>query len=121
MSGQNLKKIGFSIPELLISIVVLGILTTIGLISWNGYQQKVAEDAVKHDLGTAVSAMESARNFGEGYPGSLPGTFEPGESVSVQYEIGDLQSFCLSGQHINKVEILFHVEQTGVIEEGPCL
>src|SRR5690606_33294900 len=110
MSGQNLKKTGFSIPELIVSIVVLGILATIGLISWSGYQQKVSEDVVKHDLGAAAAAMESARNFGEGYPGSLPSTFEPGDSVLVEYESGDLQSFCLSGQHVDRTAIIYHVD-----------
>jgi prepilin-type N-terminal cleavage/methylation domain-containing protein len=60
----------FTIVELVLVIVVIGILAGITTIAWSGWRQNAAKSEVKSDLLTVASAMESAKNFGSGYPSS---------------------------------------------------
>ena len=60
---------GFTIVELLVVIVLIGILSTITIISYGGYQKTVAVTQLKSDLSSAASAMLKLRSYGgSGYP-----------------------------------------------------
>lgn len=56
---QPLK--GFTIVELLIVIVVIGILAAITIVSFNGVQDKARMAKIKNDLGQMTQAVVSAR------------------------------------------------------------
>lgn len=51
--GANYKKSGFTIVELLIVIVVIGILAAITLVAYNGIRQRATETSIKSDLASA--------------------------------------------------------------------
>lgn len=91
------RTVGFTIVELIVVIAILGILTTIGIISYGGWRESVTQNAIKSDLTTAAQAMESERNFGTGYPTSLPSSFTPSDDVTITWTSGDATSFCLDG------------------------
>lgn len=55
-------RFGFSIPELLVVIVVIGILSTIALISYNGIQDRARDGKMKADIKELQSAIEIARS-----------------------------------------------------------
>lgn len=90
-------KRGFTIVELAVVIVVIAILATIGIISYGSWRQNVAKNEVTNDLQAAASAMESARNFSEGYPSTLPADFSASSNVTITYVRGDAKSFCVNG------------------------
>lgn len=52
---------GFSIVELIIIIVVIGILATIGIVSYNGVQNNAHDNAVRSDLNNAAAQLEAYR------------------------------------------------------------
>ena len=52
---------GFTIVEILIVIVVIGILASIGLVSYNGYQNRANDTAVLADLDSIAGQLESYR------------------------------------------------------------
>ncbi len=56
------KQSGFTIVELLIVIVVIGILAAITIVAYNGVQQRARDAAPKSDLRQAVTASEMAIN-----------------------------------------------------------
>ena len=62
---------GFTIVELIVVITVIGILATIGIVSYNGWQDSVTATQLKSDLQGAAAAMENYRNFHSGYPATV--------------------------------------------------
>jgi type IV pilus assembly protein PilA len=52
---------GFTIVELLIVITVIGILASIGIVSYNGSQNNARDAAVRSDLDSAAGVLESYR------------------------------------------------------------
>ena len=59
---------GFTIVELLVIIIVIAILATIVVVSYNGVTARATETALKSDLMSAASLVESERGFSGNYP-----------------------------------------------------
>ena len=57
MSNQFSKK-AFSLIELLVVVVLISILSTIGIISYNGYAESAAQKAAENSLGAMRVAQE---------------------------------------------------------------
>ena len=57
MTKQKMRTTGFTIVELLIVIVVIGILAAITIVSFNGVQQKAREATIRSDLASIQKAM----------------------------------------------------------------
>ena len=67
---------GFTVIEMIVVIVIVGLLAGLVGLSWNSWRTSAAQKAVKSDLKLASVAMENAKNFGTGYPTSLPATYK---------------------------------------------
>ena len=100
------KQIGFTIVELLVVIVVLGILVSLSYFAFNSWRDRVAETELKSDLNGLYSAMESARNWSNGYPALAQGTvfdgntttkaiFTQSDNVKLTYYQGDSKTYCV--------------------------
>lgn len=78
---------GFTIVELMIVIVVIGILAAITIISYNGAQRQAREAKVASDIKNAEALLEAAaqRNGGK-YPLSAPGYVPPYTTVDSKCE-----------------------------------
>ena len=66
---QNKSK-GFTIVELLIVIVVIGILATLVIVTFTGIQQKARDSKRKTDIGAVQAALESYYSSNNTYPTS---------------------------------------------------
>lgn len=99
-SASNDRR-GFTIVELLIVIVVIGILAAITIVAYNGIQQKAREVTLKSDLAGAASLMaaedaqngsyplaEASVNNNKGLPAS--------SGTSYQYQSTGA-SYCITG------------------------
>lgn len=69
----SIKKRGFTIVELLIVIVVIGILAAITIVAFNGVQGRAHDAAVSNDLKSAATLMEMYRTTEGAYPASAGG------------------------------------------------
>lgn len=101
---------GFTIVELLIVIAVLGILAGISIGGYSQWRTTTAKQEVRSDLVGAATAMESARNFSNGYPLSLPSTFQKSAGVNLTYKVGGTTSaYCLNASSIKVPSVVYYL------------
>lgn len=74
---------GFTIVELLIVIVVIGILATIVIVAFNGIQSQAAASAAKNSLQSAAKAMEVAKATTDSYPTTLPPAVKSTDQITL--------------------------------------
>ncbi len=105
---------GFTIVELMIVIVVIGILAAIVVIGYGAWRQRVAETGVKYELSTAESAIRAYRTFNNQNPTALSATAYRGNpNVTLNYTRRVDGTFCLNGQDTAKPSIQWHIETGG--------
>lgn len=66
--GIYRKQTGFTIVELLIVIVIIGILAAITIVAYNGIQQRARDSARTSDISAIQKALELYRADNGGYP-----------------------------------------------------
>lgn len=86
---------GFTIVEISVVLVVLGILAVIVMMSISSWRDRVATNEVLSDLSGVKTAMENARNFGNTYPSSLPSTFTESKNVDVTFVTSNGKTYCI--------------------------
>ena len=100
---QSLKnkqfKDGFTIVELLIVIVVIGILAAITIVAYNGIQQRANLANLKIDMSSAAKTLENANTSGGAYPATLTIAAlrsSPGTTYQYTYTSSG-NTYCLTG------------------------
>lgn len=113
---------GFTLTELIVVIIVIGILASISTVSYVGWRESMIDTQLKNDLSAAVSAMENERNFSTtGYSTSLPDSFRSSEDVTVTLEPNSTTTtFCIKAVSKTDVTKVLYVDETGEITEGSC-
>ena len=112
---------GFTIVELLIVIVVIGILAAISIVSYGGVQKKVLKSAVASDLSQAGKLMEakSAKNLNV-LPTGLPEDYKSSGDIKVAYVYGNKDEFCLTATSPKDSSIQFYLVRSSTPKEGSC-
>lgn len=106
---KAIKFKGFTIVELMVVIVILGILTGLSVFGYSNWHKSISEKEVQSDLQIAASAMENAKNFGAGYPSSLPSNFTSSDKVTLTYRTGSLTSYCIDAVHTSNPSIQYFI------------
>jgi len=93
---------GFTIVELLVVIVVIGILAAVTIVAFGGVQSKARITVLKSDLSSAATQLDVYKVSGsttESYPADLASAgvnTSSGTILSYMYFVGD-NSYCLAG------------------------
>lgn len=128
------NKTGFTIVELLVVIVVLGILVSVSYFGFSTWRDRVAESELKSDLNGLYSAMESARSWSNGYPVLAQGTvfdgntttkniFTQSTNVKITYSRGDNKAYCVNAISKARPSILMFLDTSNGNKEpkkGMC-
>jgi type II secretory pathway pseudopilin PulG len=69
-----ISRLGFTISEILVIVIVLGVILGISVVSYGTWQQRTASSVVQSDIQQAVGGLKTHRNFKNGYPPNLAGT-----------------------------------------------
>lgn len=125
-NNKNIKySYGFTIIEIIVVIVVIGLLTGISVVSFGNWKKSATEAQVKSDLNGVASAMEDARNFGEdGYPAAVPTTIKASDGVTIEGGSTDNgKSYCVQAYNAEQ-DVYFYVSSTSggkpTVQEGTC-
>jgi prepilin-type N-terminal cleavage/methylation domain-containing protein len=88
---------GFTLVELLIVIVVIGVLAAITIVAYNGIQQNARTSLAKSSLGNANRKLEVYNTENNAYPGTLTtlGIADTAQ-VSYQYRTDASTGYCLT-------------------------
>ena len=109
---------GFTIIELLIVIVIIGILVAITAVSYNGITKSASESVVKSDLKQAMTALELNKAKTGVYPASLstnvPVISQPSKTTLTYIQLNNGQSYSLSASANSNQNVAF---QTGPNDE----
>lgn len=93
------KQKGFTIVELLIVIVIIGILAAITIVAYNGIQQRAQTTAMSSDLAGAAKHMELAKvdSTDESYPSSIPSGVKTSQGIVLQLaQTATNKTFCMN-------------------------
>lgn len=116
MAKYHLHHRGFTIVELLIVVVVIAILATIGIVSYNGMQRRGVEATLHSDLQQGRDELELLRLDTGEYPATLPDTIKPSPEVNMQLVTNTLPHY--SGLTPVQNGVLYQTVCSGLIGEG---
>lgn len=117
----NPNKSGFTIIELIIVIMVMGILSSIAFVSYNGWKQSTTVAQLKSDLNGVAAAMENARNFSDSYPSSFPNTFRPTNGTVLQFAIASAGNYCVNAYSTESTNLLMSYDSlTSSVRQFLC-
>ncbi len=111
---------GFTIVELLIVIVVIGILAAIVILSYNGVTKSATQVTMKSDLSNDRNVIEASNASTGVYPATAASAglkSSPGNSVSYVTGFG---RYCVAVSNAS-IATVYHVSSNGPISTGGCL
>ncbi|MCD8561515.1 prepilin-type N-terminal cleavage/methylation domain-containing protein [Candidatus Saccharibacteria bacterium] len=119
---RNGQRAGFTIVELIVVIIVIGILAAVTILGYGAWRQNVAEAQVKSDLTQAASAMQAALNDQDVYPTQIPSTFQPSDGVQIVLARSSSQSYCINGVSMSHPSLAYYVDEksAGSPRQGSC-
>ncbi|MEO6109687.1 MAG: prepilin-type N-terminal cleavage/methylation domain-containing protein [Candidatus Saccharimonadales bacterium] len=113
---------GFTIVELLIVIVVIGILASITIVAFSGVQQKAGIALLKSDLSSASRQLEVAKvNNNDVYP-STTTAIKKADSTTYQYTYNSgTNYYCLTATSPNVQNDSYYIDSnTLIVQQGLC-
>lgn len=118
----NKKFLGYTVIEIILVITVIGIIVTVSIASYGGWRQSVVVGQLKSDLTNVASAMENARNFGTGYPVSIPSSFSATSgNILSGGGSSDGKTFCISVSNSQFPSLVYYVNSSNrEPQSGPC-
>lgn len=110
---------GFTIVELLIVIVVIGILAAITIVAYTGIQTQAASAVLKSDLKNADLKLELTKTTNGTYPADITGLFSSdGTKYEYTYTAGT-NSYCLTASS-QTARTSFYISNGGSVNSGTC-
>jgi alpha-tubulin suppressor-like RCC1 family protein len=113
---------GFTIIEVLVIVIIIGILAGMVTLGFTSWKKATADSVAKSDLNMIIVAMENAKNFGSGYPTSVPSSVKPSSGVTLTYEGGDSTGYCVKA--VTSTGNTLHVDTrnggSATLQTGSC-
>lgn len=116
-------KKGFTIVEIAIVVVVIGILAGLTIVGYGAWRERAAITAVKNDLLAADVVMKAAQDRETGFPTVLPSSFSPSNGVTLILKPGGNATFyCFEATVAEKPGVTYFLDNDKNTQpaEGTC-
>jgi len=125
ITPHNKSTTGFTIVELLIVIVVIGILAAVTIVAYNGVTAKARDTQMKADLAQVYKKLMIDKTVKDAYPATLAAAddgkgISPSSGGTYQYSVDNgvvPATFCVS---YVKDGVGFFIDQNNVVSSGVC-
>jgi general secretion pathway protein G len=114
---------GFTIVELLIVIVVIGILAAITIVAYSGIQQRAYNATLSSNLVQAIKQMGTSYATNGVYPTTIPSTMKYSSGVGMSLaDTGNTGTFCINAQLGSGANVInmYYDSADGKIATGVC-
>ncbi len=118
------NKLGFTIVELLVVIVVIGILAAITIVSYTGISQRATVASLQSDLSNASTQLKMDQVVNGAFPGTLAAAnsgkgIPASAGTSYQYQLSNSnpQTFCITA---TKSGQSYKINQGSAPSSGSC-
>lgn len=120
MNSTVRARSGFTIVELLIVIVIIGILATITIVAYNGIQNRARTSALLSDAHQAVQALEQYNTLNGTYPPDLAtAKLQSGSGTNYDYTYtSSNNSYCLTATNTASSYYIINTNKTP--QAGTC-
>lgn len=104
------RQSGFTIIELLVIIVVMGILLSLSVFAYGDWRLRTARNEVQSNLTQLRSAMENARNFDNVYPATIPASYDGSSTVTTTLvTLAGGTAYCARGQSTARSTVIYYI------------
>jgi len=114
---------GFTIIELILVIMIIGILAAISIVSYGNWQKSLIQAQLESNLNSAATAMEGYRNFNNGYPSLIPTTFTSSQYVTLSGGgSSDSKEYCIDAVSSQDPTAHYYIDQDIIksAQAGTC-
>lgn len=111
---------GFTIVELLIVIVVIGILAAIVIVAYNGIQQRAMVALMTSDLKNTADLFEIDKASTGVYATTMPPDVKASSNIILQMTNAAAGSFCVNAYHATNTTLQMSWDSTKGIQNGLC-
>lgn len=121
---RRLHNAGFTIVELIIVIVVIGILATITIVAFNGINRRATESLIKDGLQTLTKQVESD-NVTNGVYAASASTANGGKGLKLSGDLiidysSDGAKYCIAVKDASGNISYYKDSANGAIQQGTC-
>lgn len=115
---------GFTIVELLVVIVVLGILAGITTVGWNSIRTESLKKQTQAELTLVRSQFEKFKSLNSRYPTDIPSDYRTNNDVTISYAPGgDKAQYCINAVAVKIPTVKYYInsqQDKAKVQEGEC-
>lgn len=121
LKTQKFSK-AFTIVELLVVIVVIGILAAVVIVAYNGVKKNAVNSVIQSTLVSVGKKIEANKQINGSYPtATLPDDITAPANIGLALaQSSSANEFCVNGTAQGYADIQWHVDQTLKVTTGLC-